>query len=292
MKRVVLIGASGFLGSHVLKELKLQGIEVFAVQNKSPLDENEVQLIRGGIRALTKKRIDEIQPDVILHCARPSMPRFRQLGRKMAAAKAYLNNKWLIRQLQESESKPKLLFASGSLMYGNSDHSHNEDSPLHPISYARQYFRGEMPLVNAIRDGSYPIAMLRFPWLLGDGSWFKWFYAENAKKHHAIPGFGDMQNKMEIIDIEDAAKLMLRYANANLNGIFNVFNKPVTQAEFLRLVSKNLKLPIKDHSEIFPRGLEKESIEAFTSNIILSTKYPKILDAYSFSPIQETLKRC
>jgi nucleoside-diphosphate-sugar epimerase len=291
MKRVVLIGAAGFVGGHVLSMLKQQDVDIYAIQNKTPLPDEGIHVISGGIRALTKGFIDSIQPDIIYHCARPVMPRLRRTGRRIAAFQASSLNKYLLKQLKASRSRPFMVFASGSLMYGNADLPHDEDSSLNPISYARQYYRGELPLLKVVEEGSYPIGVLRLPWLLGEGSWFKWFIMENARKHNAIPGFGDMQNLMEIIDITDAAKLMICYAEAKMNGIYNIYNQPISQKEFLITVSERFNVPIQDYTRLFPGGLEKESIEAFTSNITLISKHKSILQAYKFRTLQESIDK-
>lgn len=289
MKKVIILGASGFLGSHILQELLEKDYKVYATQYNSHLNEEGITLIYGGTKVLTRKLIDTIQPDLIIHCARPVMPKLKRLGRYWAARVAHKNNKRLLHRLKRSNSQPLLVFASGSLMYGNSKTAHNEDAPLNPISYAKQYQRGEKPIRKAIEAGDYPVTMLRFPWLLGDGSWFKWFYLGTAEDYKAVPQFGDGKNRMEIMDVKDAAKLMVLYAQAGKKGIYNVFNKAITQQEFVGAVSKQLKLPVKDYRDLFTEALEKETLEAFTSNIVLKSKHPNVLKAFKFRTLEETL---
>lgn len=289
MKKVILIGASGFLGRHVLQELLEQEFNVYATQYNTQLDDEGITLIYGGTKVLKRKLIDTIQPDVIIHCARPVMPKLKRLGRYWAALVAYRNNRRLLKRLDRSNSRPLLVFASGSLMYGNSPTAHNEDAPLNPISYARQYQRGEKPIRKAIDDGDYPVAMLRFPWLLGNGSWFKWFFLGTAEDYLALPMFGDGKNKMEIMDVKDAAKLMVLYAKAGKKGIYNIYDKAITQQEFVDAVSEEVKLRVKDYQEIFDESLEKETLEAFTSNILLKSKHPEVLKSFKFKPLQESL---
>ena len=190
MKKVLVIGGSGFTGQHLLKSLSIGGFEVFAIQNKSPLPAYPgIRVIKGGIRAVDHKLIDEIKPDMVFHFARPKFPLLRKAGRILAARYAAVQNRNLIRELEKSDHPVSLLFASGSLMYGSSPVPPDEDSPLHPVSFARQYYPGETPVLKALKQGRIPVMVIRFPWLLGAGSWFDWFYVRPMKKAQLCPHF-------------------------------------------------------------------------------------------------------
>lgn len=294
MKRVILIGGTGFLGQQVLNLLIKEKLEILVTEhsNKIPPYPN-YEIIHGGIKGINTSLIDEFKPDAILHCARPTMPRFKKWGRMLAARQASKMNTKLIFDIKASIAKPKLIFASGSLLYGNSPQPHCETSAIKPISYARQYYKGERPLNKAVEAKAYNVMILRFPWLLGNGSWFRWFYLEAIKKHATIPKFGQGLNRMEVIDLEDAAKLMIRYAQeVDLSGVYNIVSeKPITQNEFLQLAGKVFNVTSKDYKKIFHGRMEKETIEAFTSDITLSTNYHQILDNFQFNSIDSTLRK-
>ncbi len=294
MKRVILTGSNGFLGNRVLHALLEDNIETLAVENRHPiLLEGNYQKIKGGTAAITTKLIDDFKPDAIIHCARPTISRFKRTGRKIAARKAASINRKLLRHIQNSNQKPKLVFASGSLMYGNHAQPHDENSPLRPISYARQYYRGEIPINRAATNDEPCVIILRFPWLLGNGSWFKWFFIETIKKHRAIAGIGSMDNQMEIIDVDDAGKLMMEYARSvESSGIYNIYSKkPVSQAAFVKATSIEFNVPVKAYSDIFKQKMEKEAIEAFSSNILLKSGYNDILAGFKFTSLEDTLKK-
>ncbi|MDZ7742142.1 MAG: NAD(P)-dependent oxidoreductase [Bacteroidota bacterium] len=293
MSRCILIGGSGFLGRHVLEELIREQAEVHVVEHREKIPESsDYKIIPGGISSLHTGFLDKLKPDVIFHCARPTNPSLRWAGRKMAAGIAAGLNKRLLKSLQRCKLHPKLVFASGSLMYGNHEYPREESDELNPISFARQYYKGELPLVNACRRKEYPIQVLRFPWLLGDGSWFKWFYLENIDKKQAIPAFGEGQNMMHFLDVKDAATLMVGYARkAPFPRIHNIFSEQLMkQEEFLDILAGKFHADIRDYREVFDGGIEKEALEAFTSNIILRTEYPDILDQFKFRSLDESLE--
>ncbi len=293
MKKALVIGGAGYLGRHVIASLKSRAVTIHATCNKTPFPEDSaIHVIRGGISAIDHRLIDRIQPDVVFHLARPVIPRLRRVGRIVAAQLAAFYNRRLIRQLMQSEHKPKLVFASGSLMYGNSPIPHDEDSPLNPVSYARDYIAGEIPLVRLAHSGSYPCMVVRLPWLLGNGSWFRWFYLDSMARTGKIPAFGNTQNMMEIIDVQDAVQMMIMIADkAGKPGIFNVVTKgAVSQDDFLQMTASAFDAAIVDHSELFGK-VEKAVYEAFTSSIQITTKYPELYAGFSHTPLMESLKK-
>lgn len=292
MKTVVVIGGSGFLGKHLLMELMGKNYRVIAVSHKNPLPHHhEIQVFTGGIKTINHELIDRILPDIIFHVARPTLPALKRWGRRITSYRATILNRFLLRQLLSSKSRPKLVFASGSLAYGNSAMAHDENSPLRPISYARQYLNGEMPFVKAANAKSYPLCLVRLPWLLGYGSWFTWFYLNNISRHRAIPLFGQGDNMMNILDVKDAARLIIAIGNQKqLHPVRNIFSPyGRTQREFATLISETFNCEIRKYQSFYGHRTERELLEAFQSNILLKTQYPEILDAYNFIPISETL---
>jgi nucleoside-diphosphate-sugar epimerase len=292
MSRVLVIGGSGFSGQCLLKELVKGDHEVFAIRNNSPIaGSSEINLIPGGISAVGRQLIDELKPEVIFHFARPKFPRLRKAGRILAAHLAAFHNRQLIKELERSKHTARLVFASGSLMYGSSSFPFDEDAPLNPVSFARQYYRGEAPILQAIKEGRVPVMVLRLPWLLGKGSWFEWFYLKPMISARAVPLFGRGDNFMEVIDMKDAAALIIRYAFENEKpGIFNLLTAgAVTQSEFAETVSGVSELPVSDYCEVFSGRLEKEVLQAFSSDIRLTTRYPDLIKDRYYTPLAESL---
>ena len=274
MRSVVVIGSAGFLGSAVTRRLLAEGFHVYAVKNTREISEEKgLTVIKGGIQALTTDVLEMITPEAIFHCARPVLPRFRRWGRVMAAFQAKQYNRVLISQIAASRVKPSLVFASGSLVYGNSPLPHDETAVLNPVSYARQYHRGESPVLDAIHQEKQTVIMLRFPWLLGDGSWFSWFYLKPAREKKLVPLFGDGNNMMSVIGLEDAAKTMVESCTEVMpGGIYNVMAPHVlTQRSFAETVAGHYGCVVAGYRTLYPEGVEKAVLEAFTSNILLET---------------------
>jgi len=292
MRNVVIIGSSGFLGSAVTKELITNGFQVYATKNKRTVPrEPGLTVIEGGIKSLTTRTLDRISPVAIFHCARPVVPRLRRWGRIFAARKAMRYNRFLLSQIAATRYRPVLIFASGSLVYGNSDAPRTEDAPLNPISYSRQYHHGEDPVLRAAGEKKTKVLLLRFPWLMGNGSWFSWFYLKPLRKQKLVPLFGDGNNKMSLISVTDAAMLMVKYYLADLpGGVYNVFSPNVfTQKVFAEAVAGHFGGSVTAYRDIFPRGVEKAVSEAFTSNILFQSRHSELLENHVFQTLEQML---
>ena len=291
MKKAILIGASGFLGQHMLWALKKAGYQVHAVVHRNDPGEQADHLIRGGIKALDHALVDRIRPELIIHCARPSYPQFRRIGRMLSARYAARANSKLLAQLKKSSCKPLMAFSSGSLVYGNSQDPHPEKISVNPISYARQYYKGEQAFTRAVENNSYPLLLFRLPWLLGAGSWFKWFYLNPITEKKCIPLFNSGENIMEIIDVKDAVRQMLYFCSLGKAGIINLPGSiRSTQLEFASKVSSVFEIPQKPYTEVFTGKLEAEVLEAFTSNILLSSKYSVKIKEFDYCSLEESLQ--
>ncbi len=293
MKSVILTGASGFLGAAVHRSLLKQGWEVHALQHTRPVGQLPgTTILAGGLEAIDARLIDRVRPAAILHCARPTMPRLRSLGRYLAAWKAASINRKLLREVTASATSPPLFFASGSLVYGNSDRPHGEDAPLRPVSYARQYHSGEMPLLDALRAGHPVLTILRYPWILGEGSWFAWFYRKPALEMGFVPLFGEGSNRMTIVSLAGAAETMVRcMENGPGTGIVNILSHVVlTQKEFAEKVALHYGAKVVPFREVFPKGIGKAEMEAFTSNILLHSRHPGLQGGDSSVTIENILR--
>jgi UDP-glucose 4-epimerase len=67
MKRVVVTGSEGFIGSNVVRILKNSGFEVFSMDIAASGGPNEINMDIRNLELGTK--LLEIKPDVIIHCA-------------------------------------------------------------------------------------------------------------------------------------------------------------------------------------------------------------------------------
>lgn len=282
--KILLTGGSGFIGSAVLDALASRAeVEVFALTHKKPLipHAKNVRVITGGMANVGASRLVQIKPDVVLHLARPTMPALRGLGRKLAAFSGYWQNAAFIKNIVKTCPQTRLVYVSGSLMYGINTHGqkHTEQSELNPISFARDYVRTEQPILTCLHEGKMPVTVLRVPWVLGAGSWFGWVYGSHFTRFGTIPVFGDGQNQMHFILRKDFAKWMCDdLLKTDVNGIRNVFSPTVmTQLEFANMLAHHLGCTLDHHTGFYEKAIR----EAFTSTIELGTDFNDVQIAHS-----------
>lgn len=285
--KVLLIGGSGFIGSAVLKALQSQSLLVHALWHNSPVQHNEISIIRGDVRDFDWNSLSFI-PDIIIHCGRISGRNW--LDRWLAGWQGAEAHKRLIAWLYQFESPPKLVFVSGTLVYGsNGDATIDEDAPVNPIGFQKFYARAEQPFLKSLQTTNLSINIVRAPWVLGNASWFKQFYVKHITDKGYIPVFGDGENIMSVVHIDDCARFILQVALTPTEpGVINMaVLEPVKQREFCKTLSIITKVPTRN----IPLGTLKRKYgrtvaEALTFSLHLVSKRT---ECEMFNPSFKTL---
>jgi len=278
MKNVLLLGASGFIGRAVLDTLlDMPGYRIMVLQHRQAVTvQNErLYIIPGSVGSLDLRSLP-FPPDLIIHAARNRTGRFGRLGRKLVAFKGRLENLKLLQDAIRLPQPPAIVYCSGSLMYGSSEGLIDEASPLRPESFARQYVTAETPFLDAIAEGSLRIIMLRLPWVIGNGSWFRWNYLDTMEQKGFVPVYGNGGNTMSFVDVAAIGKSILQLYNAGFRGVFNLFHPEYkSQLDWAILLARISGLPLRklDGGELILFGTAVA--EAFATNIRLGSMHVK-----------------
>lgn len=171
-KKILVTGASGFIGSHLVRELRKHNNDITCLvppgENTSPLNDLEVKIIYGEITQKAPLEEAVTGTDYIFHLA-------ARLGGNNNEAFYRVNfdgTQNLIDVCLEQKVKPeRFLFLSSTAAVGPSgkDKTHNEDTVCQPVShYGKSKLMAEQYLGSL--DGKFPHTIIRLPLVYGPGS--------------------------------------------------------------------------------------------------------------------------
>jgi nucleoside-diphosphate-sugar epimerase len=241
------------------------------------------------LRAIPLTLFEKYPPNAIYHCAR--MAGSNDRSRRIAARKGYRANQRLIQLIKGVQTKIPIVYCSGTLMYGNTVDCVNEDGALLPIAYARAYEYAERPWVKAAETGNMDVRIARPGWILGPDSWFEHFFYKPALRSGKVPIYGDGNQFMSIISVEDcAAQLTHLMEHGMPNQSANLFGfEPIKQKEFAVLVAQYLQITTMKISASETKNKFGTTVfEALTSSTPVTTKHEHWRSAYE--PLHKDLK--
>lgn len=274
-----VLGATGYVGKHLVEALLKKhqdnpNVEIVTVghQRIEPMIMERTHFLMMPLSAIDPKWFDRYPPSTIFHCARMAGSTDRKRFR--AARKGERANRRLKAMLIALPKKPKVVYCSGTLMYGNSETPVLEGAVERPIAYARAYERAERPWKEPSADLDVRIA---YPaWILGADSWFEAFYLKPATLKGIVWQIEDGQALMNVVHVKDVAGQLIHIASHGENGErYNIFGGPaIKQGDFARLIASALK---KELAAVSKKELVasygKTNTEALCSNIPVGTKH-------------------
>lgn len=287
MRRVLLLGGTGFIGSRVLDALRRRdGVRVMMLGHRRiPYRQLEgVDLVTGTLPAFDLEWLERFRPDTIIHSAR--LGGRGRLGRRLAARRGERANQRLVEWLTRKAPETHVVYVSGTLVYGDrGEEPTDEDAPIAPMAYAREYIRAERPWMEARRSGRLPVTIVRPPWVVGPDSWLRYCYLEPARRDGAVPLYGSGRNWMTFVDVEDCGGVIAYLAGLRRPGsVFNVFTpeQRARQEEFVTELASRMGVGVRP----VPKGRlglrDPAPMEALTTSFVAATKHDD-LERFSFT---------
>lgn len=288
-KKIFLLGGTGFIGTALTRQLSASRQEndlMMLIHRRARLRELEqINTNTGSLGSFDLSMLDQFRPDTIIHMAR--MSGRGKWGRSLAAFWGGRANNRIISHLGRKPFKPHTIYVSGTLVYGDcGDIPVDEERPIRPVAFAREYIKAERPWMTALHQGEVPVTILRPPWIMGGSSWFAGYYLNSIKYNKTVPLFGDGHNLMSLIDVEDCAGLIAHAVrNSQPGRSYNLFvpGACITQLEFAERLARLTRTEIRKLSVSEIKSQYGQTmVEAFTFSNSSATKHPEFLAGYMF----------
>lgn len=274
-----VLGATGYVGRAVVNHLLRTepGAHIVAVGHWTLDTElmERTHFLMAPLDDFDFGWLDRFPPHTVVHCAR--MAGATPAARRRAARRGHRANVRWRTALESLKHPPKVVYCSGTLMYGNATDRITEDFPLNPIAYARAYEYAERPWREP--GGKLDVCMAFPAWIFGKDSWFEHFFYRPALAAGAVPYYGDGSQQMSLVHLEDVAGKLVHVARHGTPGAhYNIFGlEPVSQREFAEAVARELNASTVQVAE--PR-VDKDVREALLSSMPVGTHHRTFFEGY------------
>ena len=267
MKKVVVTGGAGFIGSHLAEELTKQGYQVVILDDLSTgklenishlIKEKRVEFVQGSITdlPLLQKLFHGVQY-VFHEAALARVP--RSIDDPLTTNEVNIEGTLKVLLAARENAVRKVVYASSSSVYGDAPSlPQREDMPLNPLSpYALTKLAGECYCHIFQQIYGLPTVSLRYFNVYGlrqDP------YSQYATVISAFLGrisrhlppiiFGDGEQSRDFTFIRDVVQANILAAQSNAEGVYNIGSGKSTTINqlaqaILKLTQENLK-PVHD----------------------------------------------
>lgn len=237
--RVLVTGASGFLGQAVLRELVGGGHTAVGLV-RSPAQVPEVTA--AGATAVLG---DVTQPstlgpavrgtDAVVHLAQA------RSGAEDEARAVRVEGARNLAKAARSAGTQRLILGSGYWVYRSNPGTITEESPLEPIGLSKVNFDAEEVAREAARDGGIQTIVVRPGMVYGDGSWFGEMLRELQDGTYRY--IGDGANRLSPVARSDAGTAFRTLVEEGRSGetYLVVDDAPVSTREFAEFVARTIR---------------------------------------------------
>jgi len=306
--RIVISGASGFIGKHLVNYLRDQNHEVYVLVRKEATKVDEIfwDPYRGLI---DKYYLNSVKPDVIIHLSGENVIGIWTAGKKEAIEKSrVISTKFLAESVSQLEHLPKIFIsASGMSAYYDEDSQigsyhnppyYNEESPYGTKGFLTEVTKKwETASLNALSPSIRLVHMRIGAILSADGGMLGALLLPFKFGLGGVLGDGQQYiSWMSIDDLLRAVSFIIQ--NENIRGPVNFTSpNPVTNYEFTKALGRVLYRPTICWVPKFILNQSYWILGSFVNETILVSLrvYPKKLldNGFKFEDVdlEKTLQR-
>lgn len=133
--RVLVLGASGFIGRHIAERLAMRGASVIAASLRAvPFASPGIRAVHGPLDTTGAFAALLQHVDVVVHAASSTTPGSSGHAPLLELDANLRSTLALLTALQDAPGRRLVYLSSGGTLYGDAEHA-TEDSPLRPRSY-------------------------------------------------------------------------------------------------------------------------------------------------------------
>jgi nucleoside-diphosphate-sugar epimerase len=225
--RILMTGASGFIGDHLARRLTHAGAIVYGLDVRPSSSFSGKRFFRGDVRDLDLEAFSSIRPHFVFHLA-------SVVGVSAAAAdpestrKVIVGGTERILDLATRSGVPKFVFLSSSEVYGEPKRSPvTEESPHAPLSaYGKAKSDAERMVDRYVKEGIGKGVIIRPFNVYGPGQRTDFViprFISMARKGHDLTVLGDGQQLRTFTYIDDLVHGVL-LASIHVTDPFHTFN--------------------------------------------------------------------
>lgn len=227
--RILLVGASGFLGSYVIIACAKAGIEVYkAERNVRGLDITDLDSI--------SKFVNKIDPDCVVNCA--AMTNVDECEGDYRRAKA-VNAEGAGNLAKACKCRgSRLVHLSTDSVFDGKEGMYDEDSIPNPINaYAKTKLQGEVLVASLAKD--YAVVRTNFYGLNPNGRHLLNWVIDSLQQKRRIVGFDD--SLFNPLWAQDLALLLVELADSPYCGIIHCTGDEIyTKYAFIKKIAVGL----------------------------------------------------
>src|SRR3954451_15806550 len=238
--RVLVTGASGFVGRATCKELQERGHDVIALVRRPGSEPPDTTAVQGDIGTGDESSLGgpvaEAQPEAIIHLAAEIASQRNQ--RKVLATNVD-GTRRVVAAAKACGTAPRLVFCS-TVVTGDARGELLE--PGKPLPVTTPYGRSKQEGERVVADSGRPHPIVRRSHVYGPGGWYEEEFVNRLRQpgRFAVIGRGD--NWWDVVRVEDVASALVSAAKRAPDGaVYHaVDDKPISFYDFIALTADAL----------------------------------------------------